>query len=120
MTPAERSIAIALGRCSFPPGSWDKRFARDLASVAERSPEIAYTERQAAHLLRLAHKYRRQLPSTIIESALDEMENAANRRVENGQGALPDFTPARQIRRKERAKRGSAQLPAMPLFEAGS
>jgi len=117
MTPAERSIAIALGRCSFLPGSWDKRFARDLAIVAERSPEIAYTERQSAHLLRLAHKYRRQLPSTIIEYALDEMESAAIRRVENGHAALPDFTPARQARRKEKAKRGSAGLPTMPLFE---
>lgn len=116
MNYSETEIALALGRCSFPPASWDKRFCRDMAWAAEHSPEAVFTERQAAHLLRLAHKYRRQLPTKIMEMVLDEMEAAANRRVANGQGALPDFTPARQARRKEKAKRQSVGLPSLPLF----
>lgn len=117
MTQTEKEIALALGNCTFLPGSWDKRFARDLAFAAKNSPDVAFTERQAAHLLRLAHKYRRQLPAEIVLRALDEMEYAAERRVESGLPALPDFTPARQARRREKAKRQSHGLPSLPLFD---
>lgn len=112
MTPAMIGIARHLGRCTFLPGSWDKRFARDIAALAEHSPDKDLTDRQAAHLLRLTHKYRRQMPTQIVMDALDEMEKAAETRVANGLGALPDFTPARVSKRKARAEAKAAETPA--------
>ena len=102
MTEEERAIAEALSRCTFLPGCWDKRFARDMAAHAARKPDEPISERQAAHLLRLSHKYRRQLPTRIIEMALDEMEKRANARRAAGLPALPDFTPARLLKRRVR------------------
>ena len=91
MNPNEAKIAAALVRCTFLPASWDKRFARDIAAQAEHRPDMPLTDRQAAHLLRLVHKYRRQLPTAIIELALDEMERRADERAAQGLPALPDF-----------------------------
>jgi hypothetical protein len=116
MTPAERQIALALGRCSFLPGTWDKRFCRALASAAEHAPGVPLTERQGVHLLRLAHKYRRQLPTAVIEASLDASVEAADRRVARGEGALADFTPARKAtKRIKAAKAWPGGLP-LPLF----
>lgn len=89
MTEAEAHIAKALGDCSFLPASWDKRFCRDMAYVGEHSREVALTEFQNANLLRLAYKYRCQLPTEIVELALDEMERNADSRAAEGRGALP-------------------------------
>ena len=61
MTAAESKIALALGRCSFLPGSWDKRFALGMAALAARDPEKPLTERQSTQLFRMADRYRRQL-----------------------------------------------------------
>jgi hypothetical protein len=66
VTPRQIDTARALGRCSFLPGTADKRFARDLAFLAEHSPEREITERQALNLQRLAWKYRRQMPAALI------------------------------------------------------
>ncbi len=55
--------ADALARCSFLPGSWDKRFARDMAARTEFSP------RQAANIARLAWKYRRQMPAALVPAS---------------------------------------------------
>lgn len=114
MTLAEIKVAKALGGCSFQPGSWDKRFCRDLAHHANHMPERPLSERQGAHLLRLAYKYRRQLSGCVIESALDQMEANADRRAAEGRGALPDFTPARKAARKDR-RSVFAESP-LPLF----
>ena len=92
-------IARALAQCSFLPGSWDKRFAREMAARA--ATDLGFTERQRVHLLRLAHKYRRQMDTAILEMVLDEAEAAADRRRAAGLGALADFTPAREARRNE-------------------
>ena len=54
--------AAALARCSFLPGSWDKRFVRDVASLKTHTPL------QAANIDRLAWKYRRQLPARLVPS----------------------------------------------------
>lgn len=53
-------LARRLSGCRFLPGSWDKRFAHDMAALASAEP-IAFTERQAESLRRLAHRYRKQL-----------------------------------------------------------
>ncbi len=69
-------IALALAKCTFLPGSWDKRFARDMAAAAKISADL--TTKQAAHVLRLGHKYRRQLPTEIVCLVLNEWDNAFN------------------------------------------
>jgi hypothetical protein len=107
VTPPEIKIATALGNCSFAPGSWDKRFCRSMAAMAKNALDIPMTERQRVHLLRLVHKYRRQMPTKIIEIALDESVVAADRRVAAGLGALADFTP-RRSRREETPSLGVA------------
>jgi hypothetical protein len=112
-TKAQIEIAKALAACRFLPASWDKRFARDMAAMATNRPDRDFTDRQLAHLLRLAHKYRRQISASVLETALDEMERQANPRVASGSPALPDFAPRR--RRKPAAP--TAALPSLPLFE---
>lgn len=110
MTPAESLIARSLGGCRFLPASWDKRFCRDMAAIAEHSPDLEFTERQSTHLIRLVHKYRRQMPVRVIEIALDLSERAAERRVAVGKGALADFTPGRS--RRGGCPRSGVFLPA--------
>lgn len=98
-------IAKALGACSFLPGSWDKRFARSMAFRAEHPEGGCFTERQRVHILRLAHKYRRQIPTSVLELVLDEAERAADRRAAEGNGALADFAKAKRKRRERKAAR---------------
>ena len=91
MTSAERQIALALAGCTFLPGSWQKRFARDMAATATHAPDHPLSERQTAWLIRLAHIYRRQLPTVVLAAALDEAVANADRRVAAGMPALPPF-----------------------------
>lgn len=63
VTDLVRKQAVALGRCTMLPGSWDKRFARDAAAIAERGGTL--TDSQARNVERLAWKYRRQMPANI-------------------------------------------------------
>jgi hypothetical protein len=63
----------ALVRCTFPVGSWDKRFVRDLVG----RPISGMTEKQRASIVRLVHKYRRQIPTEIIILAQDISKTVA-------------------------------------------
>lgn len=68
MTPGEVRLALALGRARFTPGTFDKRFCREVAAEArEAMPNV--TERQAALLRRLVTRYRRQIRATDLEDA---------------------------------------------------
>jgi hypothetical protein len=58
MSETDYRTIQALARCSFQPGSWPKRFVRDLASYP-RDKEL--TEKQQAALARVAWHYRKQL-----------------------------------------------------------
>lgn len=58
MTESDYRTIQALARCSFQPGSWPKRFVRDLASYP---PDKDLTEKQQAALARVAWHYRKQL-----------------------------------------------------------
>lgn len=69
MTDAEQQIALALGRCTFIPGCWDKSFCHAMATRAARADHADLSERQRDNLLRMAHKYRRQLSAEVIELA---------------------------------------------------
>lgn len=55
MTPEEAAAVECLRKqVNFPPAQWDKRFVREL-----RDTEL--TEKQAAQVWRLFHRYRRQI-----------------------------------------------------------
>ena len=57
MTEQQQTWIAELSRCSFYPGSYDKRFVRDLATYP---PDKELTEKQAAFLHKLAWRYRKQ------------------------------------------------------------
>lgn len=59
MTEKERATAQALAQCRFLPGSWDKRFALDMAA------QSTVTEKQAQNIARLAWRYRKQMPPAL-------------------------------------------------------
>lgn len=54
----------ALARCRFLPSHPDKRFARDVANI----PADKLSERQCRHIIRLAWKYRRSMPTDLVPS----------------------------------------------------
>lgn len=56
--------AKALAALSYLPGSWDKRFTRDVAAIVNAGQPL--TEKQMANVERLAWKYRRQLAPRLI------------------------------------------------------
>jgi len=65
MTPEERSAIQILRRCTFVPGSWDKRFVRDMAAKLDAELEheentVNLSERQHECLVSKIHRYRRQ------------------------------------------------------------
>lgn len=65
MTPAQISMATALARVTFPPGSGTKRFARDMADLATQQPDKVLTLRQAQYLAEAVVRYRRQIPAAV-------------------------------------------------------
>lgn len=78
MTDSERLIARAIGNVTFCPGIGTKRFARDMAWMAEHNPLNPLTPKQAKYLCEVAIKFRRQVPADIVEvarRALAEMEH---------------------------------------------
>lgn len=82
MTDSERLIAraIATGLVTYPPGIGTKRFAREMAFMAEHSPLNPLTPKQSAYLCKVAIRYRRQVARDVVEVArrmLAEMEGAS-------------------------------------------
>ncbi len=65
ITPEQREKLEQLSQCRFLPGSWDKRFVRDLntsLAVCEASGSaMAISLTQAEQIDRLYHRYRRQI-----------------------------------------------------------
>lgn len=57
MTPVENSIRIALQKCTFLPGTFDKRFVMNLDGLKPM------TEKGRAFMIKCFHKYRRQIPN---------------------------------------------------------
>ena len=58
MTDTDYKTIQALARCSFQPGSWVKRFVRDLAAMPV---DTVLSDKQLAALNRTAWHYRKQL-----------------------------------------------------------
>ena len=73
MTDAERTLARALGCCTFLPASSQKRFARNIAAQAEAvDPQITDKQRRYLHIM--VHRYRRQIPADVLCLRLDDAE----------------------------------------------
>ncbi len=68
MTPDQIHICKSLGRVRYLPGSFDKRFGNNLASLAENNPDEELTAKQIEWMYRLLYKYRKQLPSTYEDN----------------------------------------------------
>ena len=62
MTEQQILKTKALARCSFLPASYEKRFVKDMANIAssEKAAEYSLSEKQAAYLDKLFHRYRNQ------------------------------------------------------------
>ncbi len=69
MTTAEWTAACRLSECSFLPGSFDKRFVRQLRSKKDKE----MTDKGRKFMLTLLTKYKRQLPHH------EELSNAIRR-----------------------------------------
>lgn len=64
MTDLEAERIRALSRCTMLPGSYEKRFVRDLSV---RDPvTTSLTEKQAALVESLAWRFRRQMPARLV------------------------------------------------------
>ena len=58
MTDLEHKIAVSLNNCTFLPGSFDKRFVKQLRDKLDQP----MTDKGRAFMMSLFHKYRRQIP----------------------------------------------------------
>lgn len=61
MTDEQRRLILRLSRCTFLPGSYEKRFVRSMVALAHSKDNPDLTEKQAAFLARVSQRYRRQL-----------------------------------------------------------
>lgn len=62
MTINQMDMILALHKCTFLPGSFDKRFVKTLFKrVALDNTVKPLTERQGKYLAQLFHKYRKQI-----------------------------------------------------------
>lgn len=77
MTENEKTIARALGACTFPPGIATKRFAKDMATCAAQEQPYQMSPAQRRYLLTAAVRYRRQIAAEVV--ALAEAELQADR-----------------------------------------
>jgi hypothetical protein len=66
MTDLECKAIDALAGCTFLPGSFDKRIARQWHDMAKRDPLKPMTVKGRACLWRLVWKYRRQIGDTAL------------------------------------------------------
>ena len=69
MTPFEIRLATALANCSFPPGSSQKRFCRNMGDIARLSPDKELSLRQRHYMELMAWRYRRQLSAEFVPHA---------------------------------------------------
>ena len=79
MTEVDIAAAHCLASCTFQVGSFNKRFARNIAGIA-RSEQPELTEKQLTNLWRLVWRYRRQISSlnVLAEAGRREDERRGN------------------------------------------
>lgn len=65
MDEEEKQAAQALAKCTYLPGSFEKRFARDMDSIA-RGEHPTITAKQRVWLWKQVHRYRKQIKDKIL------------------------------------------------------
>lgn len=114
MTTEQRAILHRLQRVTMPVASYDKRFRRNMHA------DLELTEKQAAYLLKLDHRYRRQTSGAHICTSLC----ATYRRRQTGEcfeAPLPPAPPS--VTRHDRGFLSSIGIAAddhapLPLFDS--
>jgi hypothetical protein len=61
MTSEQIRKAKLLNQCTYLPGSFEKRFARNIAAMSEYNPTKELTEKQALWLEKQFYRYRNQI-----------------------------------------------------------
>ena len=61
MTPLQIQMIVDLHRCTFLPGSFEKRFVKSLFARAAKDPNKPLTGKQESYMYELYHKYRKQV-----------------------------------------------------------
>lgn len=61
MTLSELKKIEEIGSCTMLPGSWDKKFARNMVMIAGTKPETTLSAKQLQFVNHLHHKYREQI-----------------------------------------------------------
>lgn len=77
MTSVEILMARAIGRVTYCPGIGTKRFAREMAFLADHEPDRALTPKQAKYLLEVVVRYRRQIPADVVGFARELLTQQA-------------------------------------------
>lgn len=95
MDNADRALIAALARVHYHPGSFDKRFARDMAQRAQQ-PGATLSDRQRACLQRMRQHYRRQLRgiNPLLVADLDDAPTATERRRQAERARLQQWEDA--------------------------
>jgi len=78
VTEDERTIARAIAQVTYCPGIGTKRFARDMANLAEHKPEHELTPPQRKYLFEVAVRFRRQVPRATVVLARQLLEEITN------------------------------------------
>lgn len=102
MTEAQSQLIQALTRCSMLPGTFDKRFAHDLA---EKPANYALSDRQDEFVRRLAYKYRKQIaaqnPNLAVERPAELGPDPEVAQVNSERDKLKAWNSGQPIREKE-------------------
>jgi hypothetical protein len=62
-------MAVALAACCFVPGIGTKRFARDMAFVAQHCPEKELTPKQREYLRTAVIRFGKQIDASVVALA---------------------------------------------------
>lgn len=76
MSEREKYAARKLQRCSFLPGSKEKRFVRAM-EILSRTEDPRISVKQRAELWRLVWRYRRQIPDGRLIAEANHIANGA-------------------------------------------
>ena len=67
MTQTEKDMLLSLSKCTFLPGSWEKRFVRNLHQRSQ-SKDPTLTHKQREWLVEIAYRYRNQIERQLSPS----------------------------------------------------
>lgn len=112
-SPLDR-MRLALGQCTFLPGSSHKRFARNVSGM----PLDKITPKMWRHVIRLAWRYRRQMPRDLVPSkdAVEAMDRGPAANVAGIPLPVPE-RPRYPARPPDRPASPRRQPPSLPLFD---